>query len=298
MFRILCIFALWIGWFGHQPIRGKSIAPSIFLMMDFNKCIDKIMGKRLSLTEFVSRSKAVHGDKYDYSLLNQNNYNGVNGKIPIICPIHGVFFQKAQHHIEGHGCKICGSSKPHFGNRKIGKHGEITDIDISTSKDEETNVFYSKWISMWERCNNIKFPSYIDVSICEEWKRFSNFLIWCKDPSNNYHKSYHLDKDILSQGSKVYSPSTCCFVPQEINKLLVVKQDNNYGVLAKGGKFVARVYVGGKCILSKECDTKEQAIKEYKDIKNNYIHEMALDYYKKGKITKRIFDSLLKYKFD
>ena len=32
---------------------------------------------------------------------------------------------------------------------------------------------------------------------------------------------YHLDKDILVKGNKVYSPETCCFVPQEINSLLV-----------------------------------------------------------------------------
>lgn len=34
-------------------------------------------------------------------------------------------------------------------------------------------------------------------------------------------EGWHLDKDILLKGNKVYSPETCAFVPAKINSLLI-----------------------------------------------------------------------------
>ena len=35
----------------------------------------------------------------------------------------------------------------------------------------------------------------------------------------------HLDKDILIKGNKIYSPQTCCFVPENLNSL-ITKNDS------------------------------------------------------------------------
>ena len=43
---------------------------------------------KLTQEEFIARAKAVHGDKYDYTLVN---YVNCTTKVKIICPIHGVF---------------------------------------------------------------------------------------------------------------------------------------------------------------------------------------------------------------
>lgn len=48
------------------------------------------------------------------------------------------------------------------------------------------------------------------------WKYLSNFKKWYDE---HYVEGWHLDKDILMQGNKFYSPETCCFVPFEINVL-------------------------------------------------------------------------------
>lgn len=45
-----------------------------------------------------------HGDKYDYSY---SVANSSKTKIKIICPIHGEFHQRIDHHSCGHGCKKC-----------------------------------------------------------------------------------------------------------------------------------------------------------------------------------------------
>lgn len=63
--------------------------------------------KKLTTECFIEKSKDVHGNKYDYSLVD---YKNNRTKIPIICPEHGVFKQIAKSHIKGHGCPVCKSS--------------------------------------------------------------------------------------------------------------------------------------------------------------------------------------------
>lgn len=48
--------------------------------------------------------KDVHGDKYDYSNVE---YVNTEGKIRIICPIHGEFLKRVRNHIDGEGCPKC-----------------------------------------------------------------------------------------------------------------------------------------------------------------------------------------------
>lgn len=60
---------------------------------------------RKTLEQFITQSKEVHGDKYDYSKVKY-----VNGqtKVCIICPIHGEFYQTPESHLSGNGCNQCG----------------------------------------------------------------------------------------------------------------------------------------------------------------------------------------------
>lgn len=50
----------------------------------------------MTTDEFVSKAKAVHGDKYDYS---QSEYTNKRTKLNIICPTHGEFLQLPLNHI-------------------------------------------------------------------------------------------------------------------------------------------------------------------------------------------------------
>lgn len=64
------------------------------------------MANKLTLNMFVDKANTVHCDKYDYSL---SKYINSQTKIIIICPIHGVFTQKPNGHLDGKGCKLCGT---------------------------------------------------------------------------------------------------------------------------------------------------------------------------------------------
>ena len=53
---------------------------------------------------FIRHSKLIHGDKYDYSLVE---YKLSKVKVKIICKEHGVFEQNPNTHLRGHGCNSC-----------------------------------------------------------------------------------------------------------------------------------------------------------------------------------------------
>lgn len=59
---------------------------------------------RLDTNEFITRSKLIHGDVYDYS---ESVYTIGAAKIKIICPKHGMWEQRALSHLAGNGCGYC-----------------------------------------------------------------------------------------------------------------------------------------------------------------------------------------------
>ena len=71
-----------------------------------NKCTFRDLGvsQRSNTEDFIQKSKEIHGDKYDYSLVN---YTKNDSKVTIICPIHGEFEQTPKLHIQGSICYKC-----------------------------------------------------------------------------------------------------------------------------------------------------------------------------------------------
>ena len=66
------------------------------------KC--SIDSKKLTLSEFVDKSEAIHGKFYDYSkVVYINNAT----KVTITCPVHGDFDMIPNNHMQGSRCKFC-----------------------------------------------------------------------------------------------------------------------------------------------------------------------------------------------
>ena len=93
---------------------------------------------------------------------------------------------------------------------------------------------YRIWANVLKRCydekNQERCPTYKGVTVCQEWHSFQNFAKWYNDNLPKiYGVKFHLDKDLLQQAvkNKIYSPDTCVFLPQEINKFLNNKQSSN-----------------------------------------------------------------------
>ena len=78
--------------------------------------------------------------------------------------------------------------------------------------------YYRTWTSMLERCYSTKFqdrnPTYVGCSVSDDWLTFSNFKIWME--KQNW-EGKQLDKDLLFEENRVYSPKTCVFVTRMVN---------------------------------------------------------------------------------
>lgn len=60
--------------------------------------------RRLTTEDFLNRAKEVHGDIYDYSLVQVSKSST---PVTIICKEHGAFQQKPSKHLIGQGCPAC-----------------------------------------------------------------------------------------------------------------------------------------------------------------------------------------------
>ena len=82
--------------------------------------------------------------------------------------------------------------------------------------------YYQAWKGMIQRCYSAKYqksrPTYAGCSVSEEWLTFSNFKAWMVAQD---WEGKQLDKDLLIEGNKVYSPETCAFVTQMVNSFTI-----------------------------------------------------------------------------
>lgn len=139
--------------------------------------------------------------------------------------------------------------------------------------------YYRRWKGMLERgyseTYKKKYPSYEGCTVCDEWLTFTNFKFWMEKQK---WEGKDLDKDLLGDGG-VYSPSTCIFIPQRINKFLTngkkARKLNTIGVtLVRGGKYAASCHdpFTGKYVWLGQRSTEEEAGLLWREKK----YEMAL----------------------
>lgn len=79
---------------------------------------------------------------------------------------------------------------------------------------------FQDWKNMLRRCysNNGEYVGV--VTVCDDWKIYSNFKRWF---DLNYKDGCQLDKDM--GGGLLYSPNHCCYIPQELNHFIVGVND-------------------------------------------------------------------------
>ena len=112
------------------------------------ECIKSAMRKKFAQTKenFVDDAIKIHGEFYDYSLVD---YVNSNTNVDIICPRHGVFKQKPYTHKGGSGCSQCANErisemytkdKDYFIEKATKAHGDRYDYSDSVYIGNETNI--------------------------------------------------------------------------------------------------------------------------------------------------------------
>ena len=182
-------------------------------------------------------------------------------------------------------------------------------IGCENIRDEDGGILeaYRKWESMLDRvhgrsCKQDVANPYYDTSVSEDFRWFGDFKNWCEKQVGFGNENWALDKDILVKGNKVYSPETCCFVPVELNSLLVnnraTRGEFPVGVYydVSRSKFQSHIRMHGKRKHLGRFVTPEEAFQAYKQAKEAYIKEVVELY--KDQIDIRVYEALMKYEVD
>ena len=164
------------------------------------------------------------------------------------------------------------------------------------------------WYSMLERCYSDGFknkrPTYEGCGVSDKFKSYEYFYEWCNEQigfdNDGNGNPFQLDKDLLVKGNKVYSESTCVFIPREINQLLIKRTasrgEHLIGVYwsKTANAFVARVSRNKGCSEHLGLfNTEIEAFNAYKTAKETFVKEQANKW--KGKIDDRAYEALMNY---
>ena len=182
----------------------------------------------------------------------------------------------------------------------------INDLELTNIPTQTRNPYYYMWVNMLRRSHNVYNKYEYDGASCDKnWLYFSKFI---EDISNieNHIKGvedgWELDKDILVKGNKHYSKETCCFVPKEINSLLISaklrrgKFPVGVGYNKRDKLFTSTISIEGKR-KSLGCYKDEiSAFQAYKLAKEQHIKYIADKF--KDEIASNVYDALMTYQVE
>ena len=187
----------------------------------------------------------------------------------------------------------------------------ITGTKYSPSINGVKTKEYMLWYSMLTRCysdtSKKQRPTYEGCEVSENFKYYEYFYEWCNKQigfdNDGNGNPFHLDKDLLVKGNKVYSESTCVFLPSEINSLLINNTASRGECLIgvswhkKANAFVSRVNKNkGKREYLGCFKTELEAFNAYKVAKEAFVKEQAKKW--KGQIDDRAYNALMNYQVE
>ena len=126
--------------------------------------------------------------------------------------------------------------------------GYLGDSKLFEYWDTITHRFtkeYNTWQGMLRRCYSKEYQNtpYKNVLVCDRWKNFHNFYQDIKKlPNYELWKNsgkfeFSIDKDVICEETnrwpKIYSPTTCIFMPREENTREAAIRNNKYGYIEK-----------------------------------------------------------------
>ncbi len=126
--------------------------------------------------------------------------------------------------------------------------GMLGDISNENRSSKEYKTIYNRWYKMLERCYSSDSNNYDNygrkgVYVCDEWLVFKNYMddLRKKENYNNLIKNpkkWHIDKDMLIEGNKIYSNKTTLII--EASKNTGERNERN-GIPKKNGTRVIKM---------------------------------------------------------
>ena len=127
----------------------------------------------LNTYKFIEKARLIHGNKYDYSLVD---YKHSRIKVTIICPIHGKFDQNPSGHLSKNECDKCG---------RIRRQTTINNLGLQVT---------GSWtFSEWEK-------------LALKSKNFENYQVYIIKCWNNNESFYKIGKTFKNIKQRFYKP--------------------------------------------------------------------------------------------
>lgn len=175
-------------------------------------------------------------------------------------------------------------------------------------KTKEDKRIYRVWYNVLIRCYDEKYlakkPTYSGCTVSENFKSYSYFYEWYSNQKgfkniDENGNSWHLDKDILLKGNKIYSEDTCVLVPSRVN-ILLTSCKGRRGLLPIGvsfdvavNRFRSSCWQNGKNKNIGRYASKEEAFQAYKAFKEALIKDVANEY--RAQLDQHTYNALMNY---
>lgn len=189
-------------------------------------------------------------------------------------------------------------------------------VDVPDGKEAVDSHIYNYWHRMIARCyseaeqSRPSTKAYIGCTVAKEWHNFQNFAEWASEQRNcgkleDNGRLYHIDKDIIAPGNRVYGPDTCVFVPNEVNTFFCKTDIGNTGYPgvnyikppkpnSKEG-YIARCFTpGGDREYLGYYNTPQEAYKKYVVAKEAGAKRLSQRW--EGKLDDRVIEALMNFK--
>ena len=211
---------------------------------------------------FIQQFKKIHGDTYNYSLVE---YVGWDNKIKIICSTHGIFEQTPRCHLKT-GCFKCSnvkisSNKEEFIKKCIKKHGDRFDyslVEYINNRHKVKIICKKHGVFEQNAQNHLNGRGCIKCSNCDK-KDTENFI--------KNAKLIHGDK---------YDYSLVDYKNRENNVKIICKE---HGIFNQKPYAHLRGSICLKCYAKNKCDNREDFINRSEKLHNN-IYDYSLVKYK------------------
>lgn len=154
--------------------------------------------------------------------------------------------------------------------------------EFKTGGAKKGTLEYKAWMGMLQRVYGDVLVCYLGCTVHQHWHNFQNFAKWYTS-QRFYGRGYHMDKDLLSRGVKIYSPETCCLLPVEINSLIVQLNEKINGLPVgvhhhRNGRFKSTIRMNRKHTFLSVYETIEDAKKAFYSAKVCYTKVLIKDW--------------------
>jgi hypothetical protein len=243
--------------------------PSYHLLRGCKRCIDD--KKMMDSDTFIEKSKIIHNNIFDYSLVQ---YNGCKNKVKIICKQHGIFEQTPDNHLRKRGCPNCCDNKllsrESIIDKLILKNGNLYDYSLVEYKGNKINIkIICNEHGIFEQTPNNHLRGTM-CPTCSNISKFKNNKKFILDCINKHGNKY--DYSLVEYNSSLEKVKIIC------KKHGTFKQRPNSHLNGQGCPICKESK--GEISISKYLDkNKIKYIRQYKFDDCKYKNVLLFDFY-------------------